>query len=393
MLALGYVAMAAALATDLYLPAFPDIAREFAVEPTAVQMTLTAFMLGAAVGQLVVGSLSDALGRKSVLVAAFAIFVVAAFLSSMSVSIEMLIAMRAIQGLSGASGAVIARAIISDIATPRETSRAFGTLFAMMALGPALGNPLGAWLTELGGWRTALFGLSTLAVLLLIVAIFVLPESHPPAKRQPFHGKVLARNIFSLMKRPIFMAYVLSFGTGYAAMMVYIGSSSFIAQDLFGLTPVQYSVTFAIGSVAFMLGAWGSGRLGNLLTGDQLLRIGQILQVAAGALLLVGVLTGALATDAALWIWMPFIMVLSAGAGAIMSTASRLAIATAVGVAGAGSALVGFSQFILAAIGAPLGGLFGPGTALPTAIAALSLAVISLVCGMFASKRVAAASK
>ncbi len=389
MLALGYVAMAAALATDLYLPAFPDIAYTFQVSPSAVQLTLTMFMLGAAVGQLFVGSLSDALGRKSVLVMAFSVFVVAAFLSSLSVSIEMLLVMRAIQGFSGASGAVIARAIISDLATPNEAARAFGALFAMMAFGPALANPLGAWLTELGGWRLALLGLSILAAGLLTVALFVIPESHPASRRQPFRAGPLLRNLLSLIRRPVFMAYVLAFGSGYAAMMVYIASSSFIGLGLFGLTPLQYSLTFTTGSVSFMLGALISGRLGARYTGDQLLRFGQLLQVAAGVMLLVSIVTALLLSSGGLVVWIAFLVMVSAGGGMIMSTASRLAISRAVGIAGAGSALVGFSQFVLAALGAPLGGLFGTDTALPTAVASLTLAVVSLLCGAFARSKFA----
>ncbi len=384
MLALGYVAMAAALATDLYLPAFPDIAADLGVGAGAVQFTLTAFLGGAALGQLFVGSLSDALGRKRVLVAAFTVFVAAAFAAAFSPSIEVLVALRAVQGFSGAAGAVLARAIISDIASPRETAKAFGTLFAMMALGPAFASPLGAWLTEIGGWRVTLLGLGVLTAGMLAVALLVVPESHPVAARHPFRVGVLLRNLLLLLRRPAFLAYAIAFGAGYAAMMVYIGSSSFIVQGLLGTTPVGYSLTFAFGSVSFMLGAWWSGRLGGRYPGAQLLRVGQLLQVAAGVALLLFALSGVLAGPTGLWVWVPLVAVLNAGTGMVMSTASALAIAQAVGITGAGSALVGFGQFVLGAIGSPLGGIFGPGTAVPAAAAVLVLAAVSLASGFVA---------
>lgn len=386
MLALGYVAMAAAVATDLYLPAFPDIASDLGARPAVVQLTLTAFLGGAAVGQLFSGSLSDALGWKRVLVIAFTVFVIAAFLAAASPSIEVLIALRAVQGFAGASGAVLARAIIADIATPRETARAFGTLFAMMALGPAVANPLGAWLTELGGWRLALLGLGVITAGMLAVALWVIPESRPPAQRHPFKVRVLLRNLRSLARKLVFMAYVIAFGAGYAAMMVYIASSSFIVQGLFETTPVGYSLTFVVGSLSFMLGAWGSGRLGNRFTGAQLLRVGQLLQVGAGAVLLVLALVGLLAGAPGLWVWVPLIAVLNAGSGMVMSTASALAVAQAVGVVGAGSALVGFSQFVLGAMASPLGGIFGTGTAVPAAAAILTFALMSLGSGLVAAR-------
>lgn len=373
MLALGYVSMAASLSTDLYLPSYPVLAEHFAVGPSVVQLTLTAFLIGAAFGQLVIGALSDAVGRRRTLIFSLAVFAACALAASFSVSIEMLIGIRCLQGFAGSAGAVLARAIIADLSTPAETGRAFGTLFVMIALGPALANPLGGWLTELGGWQAPLLGLAVLAAGMCIVAAAMIPESLPPESRHAFHPGRLATNLWKLCRTSAFLGFALAFGLGYACMMVYISSSSFIVQDIFGLSPFGYSLTFAIGSISFMGGAWLSSRIAARWGGAGALRVGQTVQVVTAAAGLSLALLGMFP----LGVYLTVVVLVSGATGIIMSTGSALAVAQAVGVAGAGSALVGFSQFLFGAIGTPLGGIFGTGTAVPALLAMTAFAVLS----------------
>ncbi|WP_449279462.1 multidrug effflux MFS transporter [Leucobacter sp. GX0328] len=375
MIALGYVSMAASLSTDLYLPSFPGIAEHFAVGPSIVQLTLTAFMLGAALGQLVIGALSDALGRRPTLIVGLAVFAACACAAAMSPSIELLIAARFVQGFAGSAGAVLARAVIADLLPPAETARAYGTLFVMIALGPAVANPLGGWLTELGGWRTPLAGLAVLTAGMFAVAVLAVPESLPHGHRQRFHAGRLLGNLKRLACTPLFAGFAGAFGLAYAGMMAYISASSFIVQDVFGLSPLGYSLTFALTSATFMCGAWVSRRLVPRFGGVATLRAGQTVQLSAAGLGIVLVLTGVFPFGTYLVVVASF----TCGTGMIMPTSSALAVAQAVGVVGAGSALVGFSQFLFAAIGTPLGGLFGTGTALPTLIAMAGFALLSFV--------------
>lgn len=375
MLVLGYVSMAASLSTDLYLPSFPAIATAFGVGQSVVQLTLTAFLVGAAAGQLVIGALSDALGRRKTLLVALALFAACAIAAASSVSIEMLLLTRAVQGFAGSAGAVLARAVIADMATPAETARAFGTLFVLISLGPAIANPLGGWLTEIGSWRAPLLALSLIAVSMCVVAVLQVPESLPPERRHPFHFGSLVTNLWRLATTRAVMGFVLAFGCGYAGMMVYISSSSFIGQEIFGLSPLEYSLTFALGSVSFMGGAAMSSRLVARAGAVRALRVGQWLQMVSATVGLILAMAGGL-------LLAPYLAVVAcfcAGTGMIMSTASALAIAQAVGAAGAGSALVGCSQFILGAIGTPLGGLFGVETAVPALVSMAVFSVLSFV--------------
>lgn len=382
MLVLGYISMAGSLSTDLYLPAFPDMAEYFGVGASAIQFTLTSLLIGAALGQLTIGSISDALGRRRTLIVALVLFAACCYLASASPTLGVLVLVRAVQGFAGSAGTVLARAIVSDLSERDQAVRAFSTLFAMIALGPALANPLGAWLTQLGGWRAALLGLAVLATGMLLAAVFLVPESLPPDQRHPFRASVLAGNVGRLLKRPVYMLYVFSFSTGYASLLVYLSSSSFIVQDVLGLSPIGYSLTFALSAVAIMTGSWVTGRLAHRIGAYRSLRIAQILIIAsAGAGILV-TLAGALT----LVTYLLLVCVFAVAAGSTMGTASALAVGESGRTAGAGSALLGFIQYLVGAVASPLGGLMGTDTALPAMIAMTGFGVLALITGAFAQR-------
>ncbi|MCR2824340.1 multidrug effflux MFS transporter [Microbacterium sp. zg.Y909] len=372
MLALGFVSMAGSLSTDVYLPAFPQIAAAFDVEASAVQLTMTAFLVGSAAGQLVIGAFSDALGRRRTLLAALAVFTVCAYLAAAAPTLGALIAVRAVQGFAGSAGAVLGRAIVSDLADRQRAVRAFSLLWAMIALGPAIAAPLGGWLAQTGGWRAALVGVAVLATAMLIVASVVIPESLPAPRRHPFTLAAIGGNVGRLLHDGAFVGFAIAFGLGYGTLIVYISSSSFIVQDIFGATPLGYSLTFSFTGLCIMSGAWLSGRVAPRVGTGRTLLIGQLMQVgAAGAS---GVL--AISGTFTLAAYLPLMGVFAAGCGTVMSAASAIAVGRAARTAGTGSALIGFSQFAFGALASPLGGLAGTDTAVP---AFLSMTVLTLL--------------
>lgn len=375
MLALGYVSMTVVLSTDLYLPSLPDLGRTFEASASKVQLTLTAFLVGIAVGNLFVGSLSDALGRRKVLVIGLGLYALCSLAAALSSSIEMLIALRVLQGFGAASGTVLARAIVSDTTRPQESTRAFATLFVLIGLGPLVATPLGGVLTEFGGWRSALFALGIIAVGMYAVSLVRIPETLSVERRQALHFVGLARSSLRLLRQRGFTGFAVAFGAGYSSMMVYVSSSAFLAQDLLGLTPIQYSLTFAVGSGSFMFGAWLSGRIATVTGGDRALYLAQWLQ--AGTAL--AALTTACVGLFSLLVYLVMMVLLLISTGVLMPTASSLAIRQAVSNAGAGSALVGFTQFAFGAVSTPLGGLFGTGTAIPATAAMSLFALIGVV--------------
>ena len=379
---LGYLAAAGSVSTDLYLPAFPQIAAAFDANASTVQLTLTAFMVGMAFGQLLIGSLSDALGRRRTLVLALAVFAGAAFLASASPTLGALIAIRALQGFAGAAGAVLARAVIADLVSPQQAVRAYSSLWAMIALAPVFASPLGAWLTQLGGWRLTLLGLAVVASGMFVVALVVVPETLPQERRHALRMSVLAGNIGRLLRHRVFVGYTIAFAAGYGGLIVYISSSSFLVQDVLGLDPFGYALTFSASSLSVMVGAWASGRI--MLPGgvDTTLRIAQICAIATGGALLVLVLGDVLTLQG----YLPLVCLFVMGCGAIMSICSSRAIGHAGGTAGAGSALVGFAQFTFGALASPLGGVLGPSTALPATIGMTGFATVGIIAAVLARR-------
>ncbi|GAA3756330.1 multidrug effflux MFS transporter [Microbacterium kribbense] len=380
--ALGYLSMAGSLSTDLYLPAFPDISADLGAPASVVQLTLTAFLIGSALGQLVIGSISDVFGRRRTLIVALAVFTVCCFLAVASPVIGMLIFVRGVQGFAGAAGSVLARAVVADLSAPGEAVRAFSRLWIMTALGPAVASPLGALLTQVGGWRTALLGLAVLATGMLLTAAFAIPESLPHERRHPATPRAIGHAMARLLRDRRFAGWAIAFATAYAGLMAYIGSSSFIVQDVLGITAIGYGFTFTATSVAVMLGAWLSGRLAACWTPAGALRSGQLL--ALGAALLTWAL--ALTQSLTLATYLPLVVAFCIGCGTMMSTASALDIGAAGRSAGTGSALIGFTQFVLGAIASPLGGIAGTGTAVPAAIVMTICPVIGVVAASAAAR-------
>lgn len=381
MLALGYIAMAGSLSTDLYLPSFPRIVEDLGVSASAVQLTLTAFLIGSAFGQLLIGAISDALGRRRTLIVALVVFAVCGYAAAASPTLEVLIAVRVVQGFSGAAGAVLARAIVVDLASREHAVRAFSTLFVMIALGPAVASPLGAWLTQVGGWRAPLVGLAVIATGMLVITTLVIPESLPPERRHPLTLSTLAHNVGNLTRNRLYLGYALAFGASYGVLMVYISSSSFIVQEVLGMTPLGYGLTFSLTSIFVMLGAWSNGRVAPRLGVTRTLHLAQALSLASAAAFALFALTGALSLAA----YLPLVALASFGCGMIMSNASALAVGTAAATAGAGSAVLGFLQFFFGATASPLGGILGTTTAAPAAIAMTGFAVLGLLASALAA--------
>lgn len=384
--ALGFVAMAGSVSTDLYLPAFPSLQAHFGVTEAAVQLTLTAFLIGAAVGQFTVGTVSDALGRRRTLVIALGLFSAVGFLAAAAPSLEWLVALRLAQGLTGSVGAALARAIVADLEQGDRAARGISFLIAMMGLGPVFGSPLGALLTQLGGWRLALVGLATVAAAMFVVALLFVRESLPPERRHPARVLPLLRNLGTLGRDGAFLGFAFAYALSYAAMMVYIGASSFVVQRVFGQSSLVYALTFAASSLAFVAGAWINGRLVSRVGALTMIRIAHGAALAAALALVALALAGALS----IWAWVPLACVFVAGCAAGMGNGSALTLRRAALTAGAGSAVLGLFQYTVGAVASPLGGVMGGGTALPTVIgmaAVAALAILAVAIGRTIERR------
>uniref|UniRef100_UPI0037DA0390 multidrug effflux MFS transporter n=1 Tax=Streptomonospora wellingtoniae TaxID=3075544 RepID=UPI0037DA0390 len=383
-LVLGTLTATGPLATDLYLPAFPDIARELDAPQAQIQLTLTAIMLGLSLGQLVIGPLSDAVGRRRPLLVGFALFTVASFACALVPSAPALVALRFVQGVAGASGAVIARAVVRDVFEGDEAARFFSRLMLVTGLAPLLGPVLGAQLLRFGPWQVSFVLLGAVSLVSLVVVFFALPETLPGSVRRPFRVVSLARTVWSLVRDVRFVGPALTLGLAFAMMFTYVSSFSFVSQSQFGASQQAFALMFGINTAGLMAGTQVNGFLIGRVDTSRRLAAG-----LCGALLAVGVL-GALALGGVSGPWALVALtsvfcVMMFSVGFVLPNATTLAISSqSPAVAGTASALMGSLQFALGGGLSSLAGWTASGEASLASMAVVMGSVGLLAGGVFA---------
>jgi DHA1 family bicyclomycin/chloramphenicol resistance-like MFS transporter len=378
MVLLGALSAFGPLSMDLYLPALPSVADDFGAGQAPVQLTLSAVAIGLAAGQLLAGPLSDRLGRRRPLLVGVGAWALASLLCAFSPTVWVLVGIRLLQGLGGAAGIVLARAIVRDRFQGADSARMFAVLASIMGAAPVLAPVAGGQLLRITDWRGLFVCLAGVGLLLFLAAAWRLPETLPPAARVAGGLRTTIVNGRALLRRRAFLAAVLAQGLGFGALFTYISSSSFVLQSGYGLSAQQFSLVFAGNGVGIVLAGQVSRLLVHRAGSRVLLRTGLALQVLGGAALLVAALGGA-----GLPVVLAALFVVVAANGLVLPNATALAMADAARMAGTASALVGVSQFAIAGVGAPLTGLGAPGTLLPMAVVIAGFAVLGSVAAAF----------
>ncbi|MFB9689892.1 multidrug effflux MFS transporter [Amycolatopsis plumensis] len=371
-LVLGGLTAFGPLSIDMYLPALPRMATDLHAADSTIQLTLSAFIAGLALGQLVIGPLSDALGRRRPLLAGLALYVVGSVLCAVSPDAWLLVAARLVQSLGAAAGIVIARATVRDLFEGTAMTKFFSTLMLVSGLAPILAPLLGGQLLTWTSWRGVFVVLTAFGALLLAVVVFFLPE--PSAARSSLRLGRVMRTYGRLVVDRSFAGYALASGLLFAAMFAYISGSSFALQGVYGLSPQAYSVVFGVNGVGIVLAGQLNGRLVGRVRERALLLSGLLLGVTGGAL----VLLSAWARWPLALLLVPLFLLVSS-IGLVMPNASSLALAAHARSAGAASALLGVLQFVVGAVATPLVGLGGSGTAVPMAATMAGFAALALV--------------
>jgi DHA1 family bicyclomycin/chloramphenicol resistance-like MFS transporter len=371
-LVLGGLSAFGPLSIDMYLPALPRMADDLHAADTTVQLTLSAFIVGLALGQLVLGPLSDALGRRRPLLVGLVLYVVGSVLCAVSPDAWLLVAARGVQSLGAAAGIVIARATVRDLFSGTAMTKFFSTLMLVSGLAPILAPLIGGQLLNWTSWRGVFVVLTAFGALLLAVVVFFFPE--PSSSRSPARLGQVMRTYGRLALDRSFAGYALASGLLFASMFAYISGSSFALQGVYGLSPQAYSVVFGVNGVGIVLAGQLNGRLVGRVSERALLRSGLLLGVFGGAFVLLSA-----------WARLPLpvllvaLFLLVSSIGLVMPNASSLALASHARSAGAASALLGVLQFVVGAVATPLVGLGGPGTAVPMAATMAGFALLALV--------------
>ncbi|HET8987934.1 MAG TPA: multidrug effflux MFS transporter [Humibacillus sp.] len=359
---LASLAAVAPIATDLYLPGFPELGAELGVSTSGVQLTLTAFLVGMAVGQLVMGPLSDRVGRRGPLVGSAVVCVVAGAASALAPTLPVLLGARLLQGLAGAGGMVIGRAVIADLVTGRAAAKALTLVLTVGGVAPVLAPLVGGLLLGPVGWRGLLWTVTGLCLAMLIGVLLALPESLPRERRSAA-GTSLRRSVGSVLGRPSFLPPLGVFTLAFGLMMAYIAASPFVYRTVVGLSEVGYGLAFGVNAIALISAGWVSSRLVDRVDPGRLVRTAVAVQLVA-ALAFVALA----AAGAPPWTLPVAILVAVAAGGGILGNSAAIAMGTVRDLAGTGSALLGFSQFALGAVVSPLVGLGGESSALVPAV-------------------------
>ena len=359
---LASLAAVAPIATDLYLPGFPELGADLAVSASGVQLTLTAFLVGMALGQLVMGPLSDRVGRRSPLIASAVVCVVAGAASALAPSLPVLLGARFLQGLAGAGGMVIGRAVIADLVTGRAAAKALTLVLTVGGVAPVLAPLVGSLLLGPVGWRGLMWCVTALCLAMLVGVLMVLPESLPVESRTA-SGTSLHRSVGSVLGRRSFLPPLGVFTLAFGLMMAYISASPFVYRSVVGWSEVGYGLAFGVNAIGLISAGWVSSRLVDRVEPARIAR-GSVAAQASAALAFV-VLA---ATKAPTWTLPVAIFVAVAAGGGILGNSAAIAMGHVRDLAGTGSAVLGFSQFALGAVVSPIVGLGGESSALVPAV-------------------------
>jgi DHA1 family bicyclomycin/chloramphenicol resistance-like MFS transporter len=363
------------LSTDMYLPSMPDIARQLGASTAQVQLTISSYLIGFAVGQIVYGPLSDRHGRKPVLVAAIALYCAASLVCALAASIEMLIVARAVQALGGSGGIVLARAIVRDLYSGARAGRELSVMGAVMALAPVLAPIAGGVLQTGFGWRSVFFALVGGGLIGAAIVWPLLPETLAARAAEPVSPSSMLKSYRVVARNPAYLAYLGLASTSFGGLFAWISGTSFVLQNLYGLSPFQFGVAFAVGSVGYMSGTMLAARLVMRLGIDRTLGIGAG-AMAAGGLGMVAAVALGLTSAASLVLPMALYL---AGMGMVLPQAIAGAMTPFPERAGAASALLGFIQQSAAALCGAVVGWFLGQSAWPLAAAVAAMGCASLL--------------
>lgn len=358
---LGLLAALVPLSMDMYLPALPMIADEFGVAASMVQLTLTATMAGMAIGQLVAGPISDRNGRRGPLFAGLLVFALSTLVCVFATHIWVFIIFRFIQGLAGAVGIVIARAIARDVCTGVELTKLFSLLMLVNGLAPIIAPVIGGQLLLVASWRYV-FAFLVCCSLALVAATHIFKETLPAAKRIT-SIKASFMSFGGLLRDRYFLGHCLMQCFAFGAFFAYIAGSPFVFQNIYGVSAQAYGLIFGGIGVAIMVGGAVSARLAGRVA-DAAMLAWALAQAFVGSILIFGCFwyqarLGVVVM--ALLVTLPTI--------AVMGAASfSLAMRGQGQNAGAASALIGFFSMISGGIMAPLVGIAGSSNAMPMAL-------------------------
>ncbi len=360
-LLLGSMTAVGAMSTDLYLPSLPTLGRALHASPGAVGATISTFLAGMALGQLVHGPLSDRYGRRRPWIAGLLLYLAASIACALAPSIEVLTVGRLLQGLGGCAAQVIARATVRDRFDTSQSARIFSTLTLVFGVAPVLAPLGGSLLLAVWGWRAIFVVLTVFAAMVLAAAVLTLPETRGQAQRMAARASHPLRIYARLLTHRRLLGYMFAMALSAACLMVYVASSATLFIEDFGITPTQFSGLFASNAIAFI----GSAQVNRWLLTRYTPQA--IVNVALRISVVIGFAVAAWGGVAGLWVTFAFAFVTLGTYGFLSANLSALGLAVDPGHSGSITALSGTATFGMGALAATFATMFHDGTARPSA--------------------------
>ncbi|MBI3453665.1 MAG: multidrug effflux MFS transporter [Rhodospirillales bacterium] len=362
------------LSTSLYIPSLPSLATALDADPSAVKLTMTAFLIAFAVAQLIYGPASDRFGRRPVLITGLIIYLIGTTACAFAPTIEALIVGRVIQGFGACAGNAIPRAVVRDRFDPPEGARVIAFLSMAVAIGPAAGPIMGGFLEVWFGWRAGFFFLTALSGTILIVVWFSLVESLRQVNPHATAPSHIVRNYALLLGDRSYVGHMLVVGFLFWGVFAYSTGLPFVMIDLLGVPPARFGFVFVFTVAGMLIGSAIAARISRRVGGNRMMAIGSLMLFAGGAAMLALAATGRVSIPA---IVLPMALYML-GFGIALPNAISGAMAPFPAVAGAAAALMGFVQMVLAALGSAFVAGFYNGTAVPMAAGVCIAGILGL---------------
>ncbi|WP_203364494.1 multidrug effflux MFS transporter [Bacillus sp. REN10] len=377
-LILGSLTAFGPLSMDMYLPALPIVAEDLHTTTSLAQLSLTACLMGLAIGQLIFGPLSDIQGRRKPLTSTLIIYSLVSVLCAFSSNIWILVFLRFIQGLTGAAGIVIARASARDLYSGKDLTKFISLLALVNGAAPILAPISGGAVLNFSSWPTVFIVLGVIGLIMFLAVFFFLPETLPTNYRSESSLKATLKTFGTLLKNRSFMGLASTQAFIMASMFAYIAGSPFVLQNIYGVTPQQFSMLFALNGLGIIISAQVAGRLSSTVSEIKLLLTG-ILIAFTGSLLLILVVI----TKLSLFAMIIALFLIVSSVGMVSTTAFSLSMQNQGKAAGSASALLGLLPFIGGAIVSPLVGIAGDANAWPMGIIIFTCNTIALLAYFF----------
>ena len=352
---LGLMIALGPLTIDMYLPALPRIAEDLSVSSSVVQLTLTGTLAGLAFGQLIIGPLSDSLGRRVPLMAGIALHMAASLVCLFAPNIEGLGAGRVLQGFGAAAAAVVAVAVVGDLYVDSAAATVMSRLILVLGVAPVIAPSLGAVVLLKASWHWIFAVLVVLAGLLFLLAALALPETLPTSHRRPLHVRSIVATYGELLRDFRFVTLVLVAALSMAGLFGYIAAAPFVLQGDYGLNQQSFALVFAAGAIILIGATQSNVVLLRRFAPQAIMLVALVISVIAAIVFVVLAVTGV----AGLAGFLGPVLVILGGMGLVLPNAPAVALSRHHDAAGTAAALLGAAQFGLGAVTAPVVGMLG----------------------------------